>query len=173
MSQPIMLQLEAFIIFAALFATACGLSPQEIDATSTQIAESVFATETASAPTHTPVPTNTLTNTPVPTNTSEPTSTYTPYPTMTKIPTATKVLATATTVMSTVKVVNNLNVPIKLTLNGPTPKSFTVNAHSTFEFECLPGDYSYQFQAVGFITKTEWVTINPGKITWTWGKARQ
>jgi predicted pyridoxine 5'-phosphate oxidase superfamily flavin-nucleotide-binding protein len=173
MSQPKMLQLEAFIIFAALFATACGLSPQEIDATSTQIAESVFATETASAPTPTTVPTNTPTNTPVPSNTPEPTNTYTPYPTMTKIPTATKVLATATASMTTVKVINNLNVNLKITMNGPTPKSFTVNAHSTFEFQCLPGRYSYQAQAIGFVPNTEWITIPPGEIEWTWGKVRQ
>jgi hypothetical protein len=175
MQTPKSLRKGMSVICAAIFLSACGLSPQEVEATATQIAEAVFLTETASAPTltPTPLPTDAPTVTPVPSATQIPTDTPTSHPTMTKIPTATRVLATATTSMSQVKIVNNLNANVKMTLTGPTNKSFTINAHSTFEFEVLPGDYSYTFAAVNFVPQTGWITFPPGKFTWTWGKSRQ
>ena len=71
-----------------------------------------------------------------------------------------------------VRVINNLNQPIKLTWSGPTHKSFTVYAHSYFEFEALPGDYSYTITAINFIPENGSLTIpsGTGVFTWTWGK---
>jgi hypothetical protein len=138
-------------------------------------------------PTPTPTPTNTaspsptLTETPTatvtPSNTPTPTSTNTPTPkpSLTKRPTATKILATPTASMVELKIINNLAQNVKLTLTGPTNKSFTVQAHSTFVAQLLPGDYSYQFEAVNFISQKGWIAIppGPGTFTWTWGKAKQ
>ena len=66
---------------------ACGPSQAELDATATQAAVAMFATQTAEAPTATLTPTNTLTPTSKPTDT--PTSTPTAMPTNTPNPTNT------------------------------------------------------------------------------------
>ncbi len=62
---------------------ACGPSPDQVNATATQIAANIFATQTAQAPTAT------MTFTPSPTATSTPTLTPTPTSTSTPLPTAT------------------------------------------------------------------------------------
>jgi hypothetical protein len=69
--------------------SGCGPSQEELDATATQIAANIFATQTAEAPTETPTPLPTDTPTPTPTNTSTPTFTPTPTETPTPIPTDT------------------------------------------------------------------------------------
>ena len=131
-------------------------------------------------PTHTTLPSSTPTETPTatvtPSNTPTPTLTYTPTPkpSPTKRPTSTRILATATLSLRTIRVINNLNTPLKLTLTGPTNKSFTVQAHSSFDFEAQPGDYSYVSVASNFISNTGWITIPSGFgiLEWTWGKVK-
>ena len=63
--------------------SACGPSPEEIAATEQQIAQNIYNTQTAEAPTATITPTVTPTFTPTPTATSTPTptATFTPTPT--------------------------------------------------------------------------------------------
>lgn len=95
-------------LLAATLACAAlgGDEPADVDATSTEIAAGIFATQTAEAtpatdtpaptstspptdtpaPTDTPVPTDTPTDTPLPTDTPEPTPTDTPEPTNTPMP---------------------------------------------------------------------------------------
>lgn len=71
-------------ILIAVTLSGCGLSQADVDATATQMASEIFATQTAQAPTVTPTftpsptPTATPTLTPTPTNT--PTITPTPTP---------------------------------------------------------------------------------------------
>jgi TolB protein len=79
-----------FILFSFLICTilaACGPSPAELEATSTQFAADLFATQTAQAPTatatFTPSPTATATLLPSPTATNTPVPTFTPRPTRT------------------------------------------------------------------------------------------
>jgi hypothetical protein len=86
-------------LVATLFLFACGTSQDDLDATESQVAEDVVATQTESAPTDTPVPTDTPTqepteiptqvptDTPAPTDTPPPTVTNTPGPTDTPEPT--------------------------------------------------------------------------------------
>jgi hypothetical protein len=63
--------------------SACGPSPEDMKATEEQIAQNIYATQTAEAPppTDTPTPLPTSTPTPTPTETPTPTATYTPTPT--------------------------------------------------------------------------------------------
>jgi hypothetical protein len=82
---------------------ACGLSQAGSEATETQFAAKIFATQTAEAPTLTNTHANTLTLTPIPSDTPKPTNTptlkptqtrtskptETPYPTATPFPTPT------------------------------------------------------------------------------------
>jgi hypothetical protein len=73
-------------VFITLLISACGPSQAEIDATSTQVAADIYATQTAQVPTatktFTPTPTATFTATP----TQTPTATSTPVPTDTPTP---------------------------------------------------------------------------------------
>lgn len=80
--KTIYLTLGGLVVFILL--SACGPSQDEIDATSTQLASNIFATQTANAPTSTLTPTPT--NTPTPTSTSTPTPTNTPTITPTPTP---------------------------------------------------------------------------------------
>lgn len=81
---------------AIFLLSGCGVAPTpDLEATVTQIAANILATQTAEAPTatltptstHTPTPTLTPTNTPTPTHT--PTNTPRPTPTATATPTPT------------------------------------------------------------------------------------
>lgn len=80
------------LVIAGLM-SACGPSQAEQEATVTRVAERIFATQTAQAPTATmtftpsPTPTEAPTSTPTPL----PTNTPTPVPTQTAIPTPTRV----------------------------------------------------------------------------------
>jgi hypothetical protein len=65
---------------------ACGPSQAQLDATSTQVAANILATQTAQAPTNTP------TSTPSPTATNTPTATPTLTPTLTPTSTSTPTL---------------------------------------------------------------------------------
>lgn len=75
--------LLAFVCILGCVATvACGPSQEELDATSTEIAADIFATQTALVtPTPTPTNTSTPTNTATATNTPTPTNTATITPT--------------------------------------------------------------------------------------------
>lgn len=73
------------VIGLALSLSACGPSQAELDATATQVAADIFATQTALAPTITP------TFTPTPTFIPSPTPTITPSPTRTRTITPTTV----------------------------------------------------------------------------------
>jgi len=75
--------LKIFVL-AAMVALGCNLTPVDADATATQIAADIFATQTAQAPTITPSFTPTLTETP--TLTPPPTETETPTPAFTDTP---------------------------------------------------------------------------------------
>jgi hypothetical protein len=75
------------VLFIGLGVAACGPSQAELDASATQIAAQVFATQTAAGPTWTNTPTVTPTATATPTDT--PTATPTDRPTPTDTPTAT------------------------------------------------------------------------------------
>jgi len=66
--------------------SGCGPSQAELDATSTQIAANIFATQTAQAPTATPTFTPSPTATATSTSTPTPTPTNTPTPTLTPTP---------------------------------------------------------------------------------------
>lgn len=109
---------------------ACGPSEEELNATSTQIAANIFATQTAEAPTSTNTPT--ITSTPEPTLT--PTSTQTPTNTPTPIPTATFTLTPTITPTPTPELPTNL-----LTLADFPPG-----------FEELPPDVMGFFGGSGF-----------------------
>ena len=74
---------KAAILLLLLIAgilSACGPSEEALSTTATQIAASIFLTQTAGAPSPTPVPTKTPTPTNTPTGTLLPTSTPTPTP---------------------------------------------------------------------------------------------
>lgn len=71
------------MMLVAALLSACGPSQAELDATATQVAADIFATQTAQAPTAT------ATFTPSPTFTATPTDTPTPTPTDTPLPTST------------------------------------------------------------------------------------
>jgi hypothetical protein len=73
---------------------------------------------------------------------------------------------------SIVTVINNLNVPIQLSLNGPITKSFTVRAKSSVTIEIPPGKYSYYFKATNFEPSDGTIIFPPGPFTWRWGKAK-
>lgn len=75
-------------LLLAFFLASCGPSQAEINATDTQVARDVFATQTAAAP----PPTATPTDTPTPEPTSTPTPTDTPAPTDTPTSTSTPTL---------------------------------------------------------------------------------
>lgn len=64
------------LLLAVAGLAACGPSQAELDAQATEVAESIFATQTAEAPTATPTPTATPapTATPIPTETPRPLS---------------------------------------------------------------------------------------------------
>lgn len=129
-------------------------------------------TPAAAADTPTPEPTYTPTQLPTATDTPLPTATYTPFPSPTRRPTNTRIPVTPTPRVTILIVVNNLNVPIHLTLSGPTNKNFQVNAHSTFTTEVAPGNYSYELTAIHFRSQTGAIAFKPGTFTWTWGKAK-
>ncbi len=73
------------LLLIGVMASACGPSQAALDATATQVAANIFATQTAQAPTATPTftPSATPTATPEPTSTPLPTHTPTPIPTST------------------------------------------------------------------------------------------
>jgi basic membrane protein A len=79
----------SLLVVTALLLSACGTSQEDLDATATQIAAEIFATQTAQAPTATPTFTPTPTPTDTPTLTPTPTPTDTPSPTPTPTPTPT------------------------------------------------------------------------------------
>ncbi len=91
-------KLYLFVLFSllALSLAACGPSPEQVNATATQVAANIFGTQTAQAPTATSTntPTPTATSTPTPTPTSTPTST----PTVTPTPTPDILEATSLTI---------------------------------------------------------------------------
>jgi hypothetical protein len=139
--------------------------------------QTIIQIATATPPptaTSSPQPANTLTLSPTPTNTPFPTDTPTPVPPPTKPPIPSKALPVPTNTpgLSIVTVVNNLNVPIQLSLNGPASKSFTVRAKSSFTIEIPPGEYSYYCKATNFYPTDGKITFPPGPFTWTWGKAK-
>lgn len=95
------------MIFLALtcLLVSCGPSQAELDAQATAVAASIFATQTAQAPTSTPTFTPTSTSTPTLTPTPTPTKTSTPTPTKTPTPTA-----TATPTPDAIVIGNTINV---------------------------------------------------------------
>lgn len=128
-------------------------------------------------PTNTPLPPPTETPTqppPTPTDTPlpPPTETATTVPSPTVPPPPTQVPPTDTPSLSLVTVVNNLNTTINISLSGPANKTFSVRAHSSYDFETPPGTYLYKLEAHNFYPQTGNVTFNPGPFTWTWGKAK-
>jgi len=82
----------------ALSLVACTSAAERQSAQATEIAASIFATQTAQAPTITPTPTATFTPTPTDTPTPTPTPTDTPTPTPTSTPTPVPTLAPEPTV---------------------------------------------------------------------------
>jgi hypothetical protein len=99
-----------------------------------------------------------------------PTATATTIPSPTLPPSPTVIFSTDTPSLSEVTVKNNLGRTLKISLNGPAQKTFSVNAHSSFSFETPPGVYSYQAEAQGFFPETGTVEFTAGPFTWTWGK---
>lgn len=75
------------LFLLVIFLPACGPSQAEIEATATQAAVSMYATQTAEAPTATTIPTSTSTPLPTDTPTPSPSPTSTPEPTATPTPT--------------------------------------------------------------------------------------
>jgi hypothetical protein len=75
------------LFLLVIFLPACGPSQAEIEATATQAAVSMYATQTAQAPTATTIPTSTPTPQPTDTPTPSPSPTSTPEPTATPTPT--------------------------------------------------------------------------------------
>lgn len=75
------------LFLLVIFLPACGPSQAEIEATATQAAVSMYATQTAEAPTATTIPTSTPTPQPTDTPTPSPSPTSTPEPTATPTPT--------------------------------------------------------------------------------------
>lgn len=92
--------MKVLVVLACLLAgavlAACGPSQAELDAQATEIAASIFGTQTAEAPTSTFTPTPTPTFTPTSTPTDTPTPTFTPTPAPTSTPTPTPVPPTDT-----------------------------------------------------------------------------
>jgi hypothetical protein len=78
--------LAVLCIILTIGLSACGPSPQEFAATEQQIADNIYSTQTAGAPTVTNTPTTTPTFTPEPTATFTPTATDTITPTATEAP---------------------------------------------------------------------------------------
>ena len=82
------------LFLMVIFLPACGPSQSEVEAAASQTAFSMFATQTAEAPTATtiptstatPIPTDTPSPSPSPTSTPEPTATLTPTPEPTAAP---------------------------------------------------------------------------------------
>lgn len=78
------MSLAIISLLISVILSACGPSQAELDATATQVAANIFATQTAQAPTATPTftpsPSPTATPTATPTPTSTPTITPTPTP---------------------------------------------------------------------------------------------
>jgi hypothetical protein len=73
------------VLFTVFFFSACGPTQKELNIRATEIADNIFSTQTAEAPT----PTNTLTITPTPSHTETPLPTDTPHPTPTSTPSLT------------------------------------------------------------------------------------
>lgn len=123
-------------------------------------------------PTQPPSPTEAPTQPPPPTETPLPPPTEAPtaIPSPTLPPPPTAVPPTDTPGMSQVTVVNNLGMPLTISLAKPANKTFTVNARSTYTFEIPPGTYTYRAEAKGFYPETGLQTFPPGPFTWTWGK---
>lgn len=153
-----------FVVLTCLVLLSCQFAEQNIFPTATP------------PPTATPLPTSTATPTipPTPTNTSLPTDTPVPAvpPTIPPVPTNAPPIPTDTPGLSIVTVINNLNVPIQLSLNGAVQKSFSVRAKSSVTIEVPPGVYTYYFKATNFMPTDGKVTFPPGPFTWTWGKAK-
>ena len=80
------------LLLIGIILSACGPSQANLDVRATQVAASIFATQTAQAPTVTP----TFTPSPTPTATATATPTSTPTNTPTPTPTPTQALPTAT-----------------------------------------------------------------------------
>jgi hypothetical protein len=66
---------------------------------------------------------------------------------------------------------NNLGQKLEISLAGPTNRTFSVRARSTFSIEIQPGVYTYRVEAQGFFPETGTQEFPPGPFTWTWGKA--
>ena len=156
-----------FILVASLILSACSLffpepNDKPVESSPTQ-AEAPNETA-ADIPTDTPL----STYTPVP-----PTETPIPSPTVPPAPnTPTIIPPTATLGVCHVILVNNIAKNIRITLMGKQPRSFQVQANSTFEFDIEPGLYEYKFEAQNFNTTHGTVEFPPGGFTWTWGKAK-
>ena len=153
---------QSLVVFVcvALFLTACGGAPAtpveptpDVNAVATQVAASIFATGTASAPkaTNTPKPTDTpqATNTPRPTDT--PQATDTPQPTETPEPTntpETKIALPGAASFSTITFAAGV-------LNDETP----VNALDTFPegVTLVYGIFNGQGLKDGDAWRSEWL----------------
>jgi len=68
--------------------------------------------------------------------------------------------------------VNNIAQIAYVTLNGPEPRSFQVQAHSKFELDIEPGEYEYNIEWKNFYPAHGVEELPPGEYTWTWGKAK-
>lgn len=131
--------------------------------------------------TPTPSPTSpppTLTDTPLPSPTLEPSPTSLPTETPTELPpsaTPTNESSptpepTATEEITILTVINNIDMDVIFKMRGPTPKSFTVPAHSQKIVEVLPGLYNYTMSARGYKPTEGQMLLYPGPMTFPIGR---
>lgn len=130
--------------------------------------------------TDTPVPTNTPPPTPTATATIAPTFTPAPSPTFTEPAPPTNPPAAPPTSgpaqptqgpenqsgMATVRITNSLGVSIKVTLNGPEQRSFTIRGQGVMEVELAAGTYNFEIVATGYYPVTGTRSFVPGENTW-------
>ena len=68
--------------------------------------------------------------------------------------------------------VNNIAQTAYVSLIGPEPRTFQVQAHSTFELDIESGEYEYNIEWNNYNPAHGIRELPPGDFTWTWGKAK-
>lgn len=69
-----------------------------------------------------------------------------------------------------VTITNQLGATIKIVLNGPSQRSFTIFGLGKREVDLVPGTYNFTITATGYYPLTGTRTFNPGDNVWNIGK---
>ncbi len=69
-----------------------------------------------------------------------------------------------------VTITNQLGATIKIVLNGPSQRSFTIFGLSKREVDLVPGTYNFTITATGYYPLTGTRTFDPGDNVWNIGK---